>query len=320
VLLVPFSSAWHRPSILAASRWPTALAVMGLGLLAGALARPERIKDSSDDVSHGYDIMLCLDLSGSMTWVDSPDPNQGVSRIDTIRPIVMEFIKRRPSDRIGMVVFGRRAYTLTPPTFDHDWILQQYSRMKIGIVDPAGTTIGDGIGMAINRLGQVMRQEPAGERGAFIVLLTDGGESMVNTANGPQPLSILPPLEAAQIAAARGIPIYTIAVGHQGYVWAPYYDGDKIATYVREVSDDLDPGLLQKVSKMTHGKYFRAERRDALDEAFHSIDQTKKVEFHARKYRVAQELFPWLAIPGVALLFGAMLLVRPIRFAREGMA
>jgi Ca-activated chloride channel family protein len=310
VLLVPFAAAWHRPSFTAASRWPAALVLFGMALLVGALARPQRAEEKRDVRAQGYDIMLCLDLSGSMTWEDHPQPGTGPNRIDTIKPIVKGFIEGRPYDRIGMVVFGRQAYTLAPPTFDHDWILQQYSRLKIGTVDPDGTTIGDGLGMAINRLDQERTALGEKKRGAFIVLLTDGGESMVDSAAGPRPLSILPPLEAAQIARAREIPIYCIGVGSEGFVWAPYYDGDKIMTYSRQVSD-LDPDLLRQIAGLTHGAFFRAEEKDTLESAFKDIDQTNKIDLGAKHYVVTTELFPWLAAPGLALLFVGALLARP---------
>jgi Ca-activated chloride channel family protein len=310
VLLVPFAAAWHRPSFTAASRWPAALALVGMTFLVGALARPQRVQEKRDVRTEGYDIMLCLDLSGSMTWEDHPQPGTGPSRIETIKPIVKGFIERRPYDRIGMVVFGRQAYTLAPPTFDHDWILQQYSRLKIGTVDPDGTTIGDGLGMALNRLDQEQTLLGEKKRGAFIVLLTDGGESQVDSPAGPKPLSVLPPLEAAQIAKARGIPIYCIGVGSEGFVWAPYYDGDKIVTYSRQVSD-LDPNLLREIARLTQGKFFRAEDRDTLDSAFKDIDQMKKIDLGAKHYVVTTELFPWLAAPGLILLFAGALLARP---------
>jgi Ca-activated chloride channel family protein len=311
VLLVPFAAAWHRPSFTAASRWPAALVVSGMALLIGGLARPQRVEERHDLRNEGYDIMLCLDLSGSMTWEDHPEPGTGPNRIDTIKPIVKAFIKNRPNDRIGIVVFGRQAYTLAPPTFDHDWILQQYSRLKIGIVDPDGTTIGDGLGMALNRLEQEQEYQGTQKRGAFIVLLTDGGESMVDSANGPKPLSLLPPLEAAQIAKARGVAIFCIGVGSEGFIWAPYYDGDKIVTYSRQVSD-LDPDLLREIARQTHGGYFRAEDKDTLDAAFKAIDSTQKVDLKEKHQVVTTELFPWLAAPGLALLFaGAILALAP---------
>jgi len=307
VLLVPFAAAWHRPSITSASRWPAAMVLSGLTLVVGALARPQRVEERRDVRSEGYDIMLCLDLSGSMTWEDHDQPGTGPSRIETIKPIVQEFIRGRPYDRIGVVVFGRQAYTLAPPTFDHDWILRQYARLKIGIVDPDGTTIGDGLGMALNRLEQEQDHQAGRKRGAFIVLLTDGGESMVDSPSGQRPLSILPPREAAQIARAREIPIYCIGVGRDGFVWAPYYDGDKIVTYSRQVSD-LDPDLLREIARQTHGGYFRAEEKDTLQSAFKVIDENKKIDLKARHTVVTTELFPWLAAPGLALLLAGGLL------------
>lgn len=303
VLLVPFSAAWHRPSVIAPSRWPVTLAIVGLALLIGALARPQRVEDKRDVRSEGYDIMLCVDVSGSMRREDADRPGEVPSRIQMIKPIIQGFIDRRPQDRIGLVLFGRRAYTLAPLTFDHAWISRQLSRLKIGMVDPDGTVIGDGLGTALNRLQQEQRFSNGRRLGAFVVLLTDGGES--HDANGA-PLSLLPPTEAARVAQEKHIPIYTIGVGRDGWVWEPSEVNGRIV-YNRGFSRDVDPELLNQIATETGGSFFRAEDPDTIEKAFRAIDRAKKIEFQAKSYLVTTELFWWLAVPGLlALAVGAI--------------
>jgi len=313
VLLVPFAAAWHRPSLAAPSRWPVGLAFAGLVLLVGALARPQRVEDKREVHSQGYDIMLVVDVSGSMLREDGPRPGAVPNRIQTIKPIVQSFIERRPQDRIGLVLFGRKAYTLSPLTFDHDWISRQLSRIKIGMIDADGTVIGDGLGTALNRMQQDQRMQAGHRLGAFIVLLTDGGESTDPATR--QPLSSLPPLSAADVAHEKHIPIYPIGVGKDGWVWEPV---DVTGRMVPRFSHDIDPDLLHDLAEKTGGKYFRAEDRNTIEEAFKAIDQAQKIEFQARSYLVTTELFWWLAAPAIAALALAALLARPRRFAIAG--
>lgn len=309
VMLVPFAAAWHRRSLTAPSRWPAIAGVTGLVLLIVALARPQRVEDKRDVRSQGYDIMLCVDVSGSMRREDGARPGESPSRLQMIKPIIQGFIERRPQDRIGLVLFGRRAYTLAPLTFDHGWISDQLTRLKIGMVDADGTVIGDGVGTALNRLDQKQRTDAGKRLGAFLVLLTDGGESMNETG---QPLSTLPPLEAARIARTKNIPIYTIAVGRDGWVWEPQVINGQVQ-YSRGFSRDVDPRLLKDIADETGGHFYRAEDGDTLDKAFTAIDRAKKIEFQAKSYLVTTELFWWLAIPGIAALLIAALAAQPMR-------
>jgi Ca-activated chloride channel family protein len=309
VLLVPFAAAWHRPSLTAPARWPVALAVAGLALLIAALARPQRIEDKREIHSQGYDIMLCVDVSGSMMRHDGNRPEDAPSRVQVIKPIIQGFIDRRPHDRIGLVLFGRKAYTLAPLTFDHDWISRQLSRLKIGMIDANGTVIGDGLGTAVNRLDQEQRISEGQRLGAFIVLLTDGGESI--DPNTRAPLSLLPPLEVAKLAEAKKIPIYTIGVGRDGYVWEPVEMNGQ-TYYNRVFSRDVDPEMLRQIAEGTGGHFFRAEDPDTIEKAFDAIDHAKKIEFQAKSYLVTTELFWWLAVPGAGCLLIAALAARPV--------
>lgn len=310
VLLVPFAAAWHRPSLAAPSRWPILMGFGGLVLLIVALARPQKVEDKREVRSEGYDIMLCVDLSGSMRREDGNRPGEVPSRLQMVKPIIQGFIDRRPQDRIGLVLFGRKAYTLAPLTFDHGWIANQLARLKIGMVDPEGTVIGDGLGTSLNRLEQQKRVDHGRRLGAFIVLLTDGGESKDPSTNGP--LSLLPPAEAAKIARSKNIPIYTIGVGRDGWVWEPV-EVDGRTVYNRGFSRDADPQLLKEIADATGGQSFRAEDSDTLEKAFAAIDRAQKIEFQAKSYLVTTELFWWLAAPGLAAVVLAALVSTQLR-------
>lgn len=279
VLLVPFAAAWFRPSALGSSRWPALLAGAGVALLPLALARPQ-VTQSHREVRHeGYDIMLCIDLSSSMLSEDYVRNGRRINRLEAIRPVIKAFVERRPDDRIGVVLFAAKAYTLAPLTLDHEWLARQLDRVQIGLIEDS-TAIGDGLGVALTRLEQPDRESGGRRRGAFIVLLTDGS----NNAGA------LLPLQAAAIAHARGIPIYPIGAGQAGMM-----------------SSDLDEGALRELATETGGHFFRAADTDTIELAFHDIDASQKIEFQARTYLTTTELFAWPAGFGSALLaWGAL--------------
>jgi Ca-activated chloride channel family protein len=302
VLIVPFAASWHRPSMIPSSRWPSVLAVAGIVFLIGALARPQIVEDKREVKQQGYDLMLAIDLSGSMLAEDYERNGERINRLQAIKPVIQAFINQRTSDRIGIVIFSGRAYTLAPLTFDHDWLERQIERLKIGMIED-GTAIGDGLGVALTRLEQAAREGDGGKRkGAFVVLLTDGASNR----------GVLTPDQATDIAKSRGLPVYTIGAGKDGLVPIPVLDenGNKIG-YRRWISD-LDEGELRKIADATGGKFFRAFDNDTVEKAFRAIDQAQKIEFQAKSYLITTELFAWAAIPGAVLLFlGAMLALPP---------
>jgi Ca-activated chloride channel family protein len=292
VLLVPFAAAWHRSSI-AASHWTAGVAVAGLVLVIGALARPQRIEDKREVRSQGYDIMLAVDLSGSMLSEDYEKGGERINRLQAIKPVIQAFIERRTSDRIGVVVFSSQAYTLAPLTTDHEWLARQIERVKIGLIKD-GTAIGDALGVALTRLDQAGRETGGKRKGAFIVLLTDGANNMGS----------ITPMQSAQLARARGIPIYTIGAGRDGLVPYPNFDENGKKVSYSWVAADLDEDALRDIARTTGGKFFRAAETGTIESAFQSIDSTEKIEFQAKSYLLTTELFSWLAVPGLAL-FGA---------------
>ena len=301
VLLVPFAAAWHRPSLSSPSRWPVGLALTGLVLLVVALARPQRVEDKREVRSQGYDIMLSVDLSGSMLAEDYEKNGEPINRLQAIKPVIQAFIEQRPSDRIGVVLFSGRAYTMAPLTFDHDWLSRQLERLKLGMLEN-GTAIGDGLGVALTRLEQAKRATGGQRQGAFVILLTDG----VNNSGA------LSPEQATTLAKARGIPVYTIGAGKDGYVPMPVFDANNRRIGRRMVLSDLDEAALRIISEQTGGKFFRAADTDTVEAAFKAIDRAQKIEFQSKSYLITTELFWWLAAPGLAALALAALAARPL--------
>lgn len=305
VLVVPFAAAWHRPSLIPVSRWPAALAMTGLVLLIVALARPQIVEDKREVKQQGYDLMLAIDLSGSMLAEDYERDGERINRLQAIKPVIQAFISQRVSDRIGMVVFSGRAYTLAPLTFDHAWLGRQVERLKLGMIED-GTAIGDGLGVALTRLQQAARDEGGKRKGAFVVLMTDGANNR----------GTLTPEQSTEIAKSRGVPVYTIGAGKDGLVPFPVRDEatGRLLGYRRVISD-LDENQLRAISDATGGRFFRAFDIDTAEKAFAAIDQAQKIEFTAKSYLLTTELFAWAAAPGAVLLFLGALLALPPSFS-----
>ena len=307
VLVVPFAAAWHKPSFIPTSRWPASLAGTGLVLLIIALARPQIVEDRREVKQQGYDLMLAIDLSGSMLSEDYERGGERINRLQAIKPVIQAFINQRTSDRIGLVVFAGRAYTLAPLTFDHDWLGRQIERLKIGMIED-GTAIGDGLGVALTRLEQAGREEGNMRKGAFIVLLTDGANNR----------GLLTPEQATEIARNRSIPVYTIGVGREGLVRMPVRDEEtgRILGYRQTVSD-LDEESLIHIADATRAKFYRATDSDTIEKTFAAIDHAQKIEFQAKSYLITTELFVWFAAPGISLLFLGALLALPPQLPRR---
>lgn len=307
VLVVPFAAEWHRPTPTAHASWPAGLCYLGVAALIVAMARPQAIEQSRETNQQGYDIVLAIDLSGSMHAEDYERGGVAINRLQAVKPVLEAFISRRPTDRIGLVVFAGRAYTMAPLTFDHDWLQRQTDRLQIGLLED-GTAIGDGLGVALSRLEQADRDEATSE-GAFVVLLTDGANNR----------GALDPRDAATIAKERGITVYTIGAGREGIVPIPVFDQEGNIRGRRQIYSDLDEVLLREMADLTGGRYFRAADSDTIEDAFRQIDRSRKIEFQARSYVVTAELFPVPAATGLALITLAVLGVG-IRLRREVLA
>lgn len=299
VLVVPYAGAWHRGGHVVVSRWPLALASVAITLLAVALARPQFVQQRQEERKEGFDLVLAIDVSGSMLSEDYERGGTRLNRLDALRPVLDAFIARRPNDRIGLIVFAGRAYTLSPLTFDHDWLRRQTERLKVGLIED-GTAIGDGLGVALTRLEQAKREQAGKRLGAFIVLLTDG----VNNKGA------LKPEQSAAIAKERGIPVYTIGAGRTGIVPVPVFDksGRKLG-YDRQWTE-TDERTLQAIARETGAEFFRATDSNTIESAFRAIDRSQKIEFQAKSYLLTEELFAWFAVPAAVLFAAAALVVR----------
>lgn len=311
LLLLPVWLWWERRSAkrgglkfssvagatAASSVWatfgPTLLLVLRgltLALFVGALARPQIGKSESRLKTEGIDIVLAVDVSGSMMAMDFKVNGQPVDRITIVKQVVKEFIEARPNDRIGMVAFAGRAYVASPLTLDHDWLERNLDRVKVGLIED-GTALGSGLGTAVNRL----RDPKAKSR--VVVLLTDG----VNNVWKVQPL------DAAKAAKEFGVRVYTIGAGTRGVAPMPVMMGGQIDGY-RPMQVEIDEELLKKIAQETGGQYFRATDTDSLREIYRQIDKLEKREVETVKYEEWRELFPWFLMPGVGCVLLAVTL------------
>lgn len=301
-ILVPFAGAWWKPTLLPQpARLPAILLGTGLVIFALAMARPQKLETITDPRNEGHELMLAIDLSGSMLAEDFERDGERINRLEAIKPVIKAFINNRPSDRIGLVVFAGRAYTLAPPTFDHEWLGQQVEKLRIGLMED-GTAIGDGLGVALSRL-EHMKRNPDGTvtpekaQHGFVILLSDGGNNK----------GLLKPKQSAAIAKARGVTVYTIGAGKDGSVPYPILDemGNKIG--YRRMLSDLDEPALKEVAEMTGGQYFRIDNTEAVATSFKAIDQSERTQFKAL-IRRPRDLNLWFMGAGFCLVvWGALL-------------
>jgi Ca-activated chloride channel homolog len=290
-LVVPGAQEWHSPGAMPAALWPIVCVYVGIALLIVALARPQMLVPLEDHKRRGYDLIIAIDLSTSMYAEDFQRGATTTNRLQAVKPIIAAFINERPNDRIGIVVFGGRAYTFAPLTFDHAWLRKQSARLSIGLIED-GTAIGDAIGVSLRRLREGRKDEQQMRQGSFIVLLTDGSSNKGS----------LDPRQAARLAAEDGVAIYTIGAGAEGLVPVPIFDyaGNRTGTQLRE--SEIDSLLLRDVADATGGLFFRATDANAVRDAFARIDEAQKIEFAASPPLVSRELFHVFALIAVGLL------------------
>lgn len=271
-----------------------ALFLLALALLILAAARPQWGKSITRIQASGVDIILALDVSGSMKAEDMSINGQRASRVDAVKAVTRTFISKRPNDRIGVIAFGGRPYLVSPPTLDHDWLMANMDRVQVGMVEDT-TAIGSAIAAAARRL----RERSA--KSKILVLLTDG-------ANNAGRIS---PLTAAEAAKALGIKIYTIGAGSNGRV--PYPVQDSLGrTRYQWVEFETDLDTLQKIAEMTGGQFFRAADGQSLVKIFREIDQMEKSKSEFTKVSLYRDLFPWLVTAALALLVLELLLSQTI--------
>jgi Ca-activated chloride channel family protein len=255
-----------------------------LALLIIALARPQAPLSRQRIFKGGIDIVLVLDTSTSMEALDFTIGNKRYNRLYVVKQVVENFIAERANDRIGMIAFAGRPYVVCPLTLDHQWLLSNLERVKIGMVED-GTAVGSSITAALNRL------KSSTAKTKIMILLTDG-------RNNAGKIS---PLTAAEAARALGVKIYTIGAGSIGEVPIPVQDalGRQVLGYA---SIDIDESSLAKIADITQGHYFRATDTDSLKEIYAQINKLEKTPFKQPVYERYEELFPRFLLAALALM------------------
>ncbi|HZY39590.1 MAG TPA: VWA domain-containing protein [Mucilaginibacter sp.] len=251
---------------------------LAIAALIFALARPQSSLSWQDSTTEGIDIMIASDISGSMLAEDF-QPN----RLEAGKNIAIDFIKSRPNDRIGLVIFSGESFTQCPLTIDHDVLVNLYKDVHYGMIEDM-TAIGDGLATAVNRL------KGSEAKSKVIILLTDGSN---NTG-------AIAPLTAAQIAKTFGIRVYTVGIGTHGY--APIPVQTAFGVQYQKMPVDIDEGTLKKIADATGGKYFRATDNHALQNIYSQIDKLEKARIQVTQYHKKTELFLPFALAALLLL------------------
>lgn len=257
---------------------------IALVLLVVALARPQYGNEQTKVTTEGIDIVLAVDVSGSMLAEDFEIGGQRYNRLHVIKPVVKDFILKRTNDRIGLVVFAGRPYTQCPMTLDYGMLLQLLEKVEIGMVED-GTAIGSALGSSIERL------KNTAAKSKVIILLTDGRNNSGE----------IDPFTAAEIARTFGIKIYTIGAGTKGLAPFPALDifGNRV---IKQVKIDIDDDALREIAKITDGNYYRATDTESLKEIYRQIDKLEKTESEVTQYTEYNELFHYFLLPAFGLL------------------
>ena len=265
-----------------------ALKMAALALLIVALARPQSASTNSKSNIEGIDIVMAMDVSGSMLARDlKPD------RLTAAKNVASDFVEGRPGDRMGLVIFSGETFTQVPLTTDHAVMLNMLGEMKNGLIDD-GTAIGDGLATAISRL------KDSEAISKVIILLTDG----LNNAGSVDPYT------AGEMAKLFGIRVYTIGVGSYGT--APYPVQTPFGTQIQQMKVEIDEKLLTQIANMTGGKYFRATSNQKLDEVYQEIDKLERSKIEVTEFRRLHEEFYPLVAWALALLLLEFLLRKTI--------
>ncbi len=264
--------------------WLTSFLLAGLALLIVALARPQQGKTISRVQASGIDIILALDVSRSMLAEDFTIGGQRANRLEAVKQVTRKFIESRPNDRIGIVCFAGRPYLVSPLTLDHDWLLQNLDRIRIGLVED-GTAIGSAIASASNRL------KDREAKSKIVVLLTDGDSNAGKVT----------PVTAAEAARALGIKIYAIGAGTRGFAPIPVQDPFGRTVY-RNVKVEVDEAALKQIADIGGGQYFRATDEKSLEQIYDQIDKLEKSTVELSQYKQYRDLFPWCLGAGLAMV------------------
>jgi Ca-activated chloride channel family protein len=250
---------------------PDIVLSLSLALLVIAVARPQRPSEHLTQTGRGVDIVLAIDVSGSME-IEDLQP----TRLEAAKRLARSFVQQRGGDRLGLIAFAGQAYSLVPLTTDYDLLLDNLSSLHPGLIEDDGTAIGTALGVAINRL----RESTA--RSKVCLLLSDGE----NTAGS------LDPLLAARLAHVYGIRIYTIGLGRDGFV---PYGRDSVSGKPRYVQTRLDETSMQELAQAADGRFFRATDNEALRQVFSEVNKLEKSDIRTQRYRSVEDFYrPYL--------------------------
>jgi Ca-activated chloride channel family protein len=274
-LFGPLPGSW-RLRLARAVPW---LVLTALVLVIVALAQPRRSYTSETVQGEGIDIMIALDISGSMQALDFAPRD----RLEAAKDVIREFIAGRPHDRIGLVVFASRAFTQCPLTLDHQVLVSFLDEIQVGLIDD-GTAIGLGLATAVGRL----RHSEAESR--TVILLTDGMNNVPT----------LEPETAAELARTLGVRVYTVAIGRDGV--APFPVDTPLGRRVQQIETRIDEDLLRRIARRTGGVMDRATDPEALERIFATIDELETSRYEARITTWHREQLAWFAAPALALL------------------
>jgi Ca-activated chloride channel family protein len=279
------------------------LLLASLAIFVVALARPQLGKSLTQVEASGIDIMLVLDVSNSMLTKDFTIGGQEATRLDAVREVTRRFIEARPNDRIGIIAFGTQPYVVSPMTLDHDWLLQNLDRVRIGLIE-GSTAIGSAMAAAGNRLNDKK------SKSRVVVLLTDGE----NNAGK------IPPNTAAEALKALHIKFYAIGIGTNGI--APYPMMDPVSGRVltdalgnvlyQNVPVTFNEAGLREVSKIADGKFFRATDTQSLEQIYNDIDKLEKSTVSVKKYQQYRDLFPLCLMSGCGVLLAQIVLSQTV--------
>lgn len=258
--------------------------MLALSMLIIVMARPQSSRAWETQTTEGIDIILALDISGSMLARDfKPD------RLEVAKETAQRFISSRPNDRIGLVIYSGESFTQCPLTTDHAVLINLISEIKSGIITD-GTAIGAGLGTAVSRLRDSEAQSKV------IILLTDG----VNNAGSVDPIT------AAEIAKTFGVRTYTIGIGSMGE--APYPVQTPFGVQYQNMKTEIDEDLLRQIADLTDGQYFRATNKKALSEIYEQIDKLEKTKIEVKEYSKKQEEYLIFALLALAFIISEYLL------------
>lgn len=295
-LFVPFFNSLSRLDSRSAhsgtrNRLLAVLAVMSWLLLVLAASRPQWIGEPVQLPTTGRDLMMAVDISGSMEAQDIQLGGQSATRLQVVKSVVGDFVARRTGDRLGLILFAARAYTQAPLTFDRQTVETLLYEAQIGIIEENATAIGDAIGLGVKHL----RERPEASR--VLIMLTDG----VNNAGE------VTPLQAGELAAREGIKVYTIGIGAESGRANSIFGPRSV-----NPSADLDEETLTRIAEGTGGRYFRARDRNELEGIYALLDELEPVDQDAETFRPTLALFYWPLGAALALSFLLALLKLPL--------